>query len=80
MAVARTTGGWPTTTTQTISPAAAITFPLSTGGSGTAAFFGLGTASSGAGHLLYSGTLTPNVSCTVGVQPNMTTATTVTES
>jgi hypothetical protein len=83
VSVARTTSGWPTTTTETISPAAAITFPLSTGGTGgtvLAAFFGIGTASTGAGHLLYSGTCTPNVSCVNGVQPQLTTATTITES
>src|SRR5689334_11511243 len=60
VAVARTSGGW-TVTANSVSPVAAITFPAGTGGSGTATHFGLGTASSGAGVLWYSGTVTPNI-------------------
>lgn len=80
VAVARTTGGWPTTTTETISPAAAITFPAGTGGSGTATFCGFGSAASGAGNLFYSGTVTPNIVTGNGVTPQLTTATTITVS
>lgn len=36
--------------------------------------FGVGTSSSGAGKLLYSGTLTPNIVMNTGVQPRITTA------
>ena len=80
VSVARTTTGWPTTTTEVISPGAVISWPVGTGGGGIAAFFGIGTASSGAGNLLYSGTVTPNITCGVGVQPQLTTATTISES
>jgi hypothetical protein len=80
VAVARTTGGWPTTTTQTISPAAAITFPAGTAGSGTVTFFGTGTLNSGAGNLFYSGPVTPNIVTGNGITPQLTTATTITES
>lgn len=45
----------------TASPGAAITH------------FGIGTASSGAGKLLYSGTLTPNITMAVGVIPRIKT-------
>lgn len=76
-AVARTTSGWPTTTTQTISPAAAITFPSGTGGSGTATYMGIGSASMGTGELFYSGPISPNIVTGAGIQPQLTTATTI---
>jgi hypothetical protein len=41
---------------------------------GNLTHFGVGTSSSGAGKLLYSGTLTPNIIMNVGVQPRITTA------
>lgn len=79
VAVARTTSGFPTTTTESISPAAAITFPAGTGGAGTATYASFGTASSGAGNILYSGPITPNIVCGNGITPQLTTASTVTE-
>jgi len=78
VAVARSGAGW-TVTNNSVSPAAAITFPAGTGGSGTATHFGVGTDSSGAGVLLFSGTVTPNIVCGDGVTPELTTATAVTE-
>ena len=78
VAVARTSGGW-TVTGNSVSPAADIDFPAGTGGSGTATHFGIGTASSGAGKLLYKGAITPNIVCGDGVTPRLTTATTITE-
>jgi hypothetical protein len=78
VAVARTTGGW-TVTTNSVSPVATITFPAGTGGSGTATHFGVGSLSSGAGVLYYSGTVTPNIVCGNGVTPQLTTASTITE-
>lgn len=79
VAVARTSGAW-SLTGQTISPVANVTFPSATGGSETETFFGIGTASSGTGVLLYSGTISPNIVVSNGVTPILTTATTVTES
>jgi len=78
VAVARTTGGW-TVTNNSVSPAATISFPAGTGGSGTATHFGVGVAASGAGVLLYSGSITPNIVCGNGVTPQLTTATAITE-
>ncbi|MBB2698974.1 UNVERIFIED_ORG: hypothetical protein GGI66_003651 [Rhizobium esperanzae] len=78
VAVARTSGGW-TVTNNSVSPAANIDFPAATGGTNTITHFGIGTASSGAGKLLYSGTVTPNISVSSGVTPRLTTASTVTE-
>ena len=80
VSIARTTGGFATTTTQVIPPASAITFPAGTGGSGTATYFGFGIGASGATSLLYSGTVTPNIVTGNGITPQLTTATTVTES
>jgi hypothetical protein len=79
VAVARTSGGW-TVTTNSVSPAATIGFPAGTGGSGTATNFAVGTASSGTGKILYTGTITPNIVCGNGVTPQLTTASTITES
>lgn len=78
VAVARTSGGW-TVTANSVSPAADVLFPEGTGGSGTATHFGVGTAASGAGKLLYKGTLTPNVALGNGVAPKVKTGTTITE-
>lgn len=78
VSVARTTGGW-TVTANSVSPVAAITFGACTAGSGTATHAAVGTASSGAGKILYKGALTPNIAVAVGVTPQITTASTITE-
>jgi hypothetical protein len=78
VAVARTAGGW-TVTANSVSPAANIDFPAATGGTNTVTHFGVGTASSGAGKLLYKGTVTPNISVSTGVTPRLTTASAITE-
>ena len=79
VAVARTSGGF-TVTTNSVSPVATISFPACSGGTNTITNFSIGTASSGAGKILYSGTVTPNISVASGVTPQLTTASTVTES
>ncbi len=78
VAVARTSGGW-VVTGNSVSPAAAITFPEATGGTNTITHMGIGTASSGAGVLLYSGTVSPSLSVSTGVTPLLKTTTTITE-
>jgi len=78
VAVARTTGGF-TVTANSVSPVAAVTFPAGTGGAGTVTHFGVGRASTAAGELLYSGTVTPNITVGNGVTPQLTTATAITE-
>ena len=78
VAVARTTGGW-TVTNNSVSPVANIDFANCTGGTNTITYFGVGSASSGAGVLYYSGTVTPNISVSSGVTPRLTTASTITE-
>lgn len=76
--VARTTGGW-TVTNNSVSPVANIDFAAATGGTNTITHFGVGTALSGTGKLLYKGTVTPNISVSNGVTPRITTASTITE-
>lgn len=78
VAVARSGAGF-VVTANSVSPAATVSFPAGTGGSGTATHFGVGTASSGAGVLLYSGTITPNIVTGNGITPQLTTATAITE-
>lgn len=79
VSVARTTGGWTASSAQSTSPVAAITFPAATGGSETETFFSIGTLTSGAGVILYKGTVTPNIVVTSGVTPQLTTGSTITE-
>jgi len=78
VAVARSGAGW-TVTGNSVSPAATISFPAGTGGSGTATYFGIGTDSSGAGTLLYKGAISPSIVCGSGITPQLTTATAITE-
>lgn len=78
VAVARTTGGW-TVTANSVSPVAAISWPAATGGTNTITHFSTGVAASGATAYIHSGTVTPNISVSTGVTPQLTTATTITE-
>ena len=79
VAVARTSGGW-TVTGASVSPAALIAFgQMTAGAGGTATHAVIGTASSGTGKILYSGTLTPNIAVANGVTPQIPTTSTITE-
>ena len=78
VAVARSSSGW-TVSGNAVAVDADVQFPAGTGGSGTATHWGLGTDSSGAGTLLYKGTISPNIVCGNGVTPKLTAGTVVTE-
>jgi len=79
VAVLRNGTGW-TVTGSSVSPAAAITFGAMTAGAGgSVTHFAVGTAVSGTGKILYSGTVTPNISVVNGVTPQLTTASAITE-
>lgn len=78
VAVARTSGAW-VITNNSVSPAANIDFPAGSGGSGTATYWSVGVAVSGAGQILYSGPITPSIVCGNGIVPRLTTASTITE-
>ncbi len=78
VAVARSGSGF-TVTGNSVSPAANVDFPACTGGTATITHFGIGTASSSTGILLYKGAVSPNISVSSGVTPRLTTSTAVTE-
>lgn len=80
VSVARSAGGW-TVTGASVSPVAAITFGAMTAGTGgTATFWSVGVAVSGATKILYSGAISPTIVVGNGVTPQLTTSSTVTES
>jgi hypothetical protein len=73
-AVARSSGGF-TVAANAVQLVANLDFPACTASPGAAlTHFAIGTVSSGAGKILYSGTLTPNITMAVGVIPRITTA------
>lgn len=69
VAVARTSSGW-SISGETISNVGAINFPACTGGSETETYFGIGTASSGVGNLLYAAPLTSSLAVSNGITPS----------
>jgi hypothetical protein len=77
-AVARSGAGW-IVTGGSASPAAPISFGACTGGSNTITHWAIGTAAGGAGLILYSGTVSPNIAVSAGVSPQLTAASTVSE-
>lgn len=79
VAVERTSGGW-TVSGSSVSPAADITFGACSAGTATITHWAVGTASTSAGKILYSGTVSPSISISEGVTPKLTTSSTITES
>jgi hypothetical protein len=76
--VARSGAGW-AVTNNSVSPVSTISFAASTGGTGgTMTHWGVGKSSSGAGELVVSGTIAPNIPVSSGVTPQLTTASTLT--
>lgn len=75
--------GMSTSTTGVTSPAANVVFPPATSPTlptvQSITHFGIGQAVSGATNLFYSGTVTPNINVSLGVQPILTTASTISE-
>ena len=78
VAVARSGSGF-TVTANAVATAADVSFPAGTGGSGTATHFGIGTAASGAGVLLYKGAISPSIVLGDGITPSLKAGTVVTE-
>ena len=79
VAVSRTTGF--VVTGNSVSPAANIDFPPNgAGATQIATYFAIGTAAAGtSGKILYTGTITPNITISAGVIPRLTTLTAITE-
>lgn len=71
VAIARSGATWTVTTASPASAtnAGAITFPAATGGSSTCSHFAVGTASSGAGKVLYKGAIGTPLAVTTGIEP-----------
>lgn len=78
VSVARTSGGW-TVTGNSVSPAATINFPQCTAGTATITHVSVGVATSGATKVLYKGAVSPNISVSAGVTPQLTTSSAITE-
>ena len=76
VAVARDSGGWTVTGSQAANTAE-ITFPECTAGSDTITHVGIGTSSTGAGTLLYSGALTQSINISALVTPRFPVGTAV---
>lgn len=76
--VTRDSSGW-TVTNNSVSPTNPITFGACSAGSATATHFSVGTQASGDGKVLYYGTITPNISISAGVTPQLTTSSFITE-
>jgi len=83
VAVARTAGGMSASSGGSTSPAANVTFAQASSPAlptvSSITHFSIGVASAGATNILYSGTVTPNINVSTGVQPILTTASTITE-
>lgn len=78
IALARSSAGW-TVTGNSVSPTANVDFGECTAAAGGAiTHAGVVNSSSGAGKLLMSGTLTPNITMAVGVAPRIKTTSTIT--
>lgn len=80
IAVARSISGF-TVSGASVSPVGAITFPQMAGGAGgIASFWAVGISLTGTGKILYFGTVTPGINVTLGLTPQLTTLSTITES
>lgn len=78
-AIIRDGTGW-VVTGNSVSPAANVEFgEMSDGAGGVATHAAIGTAASGAGKILYSGALTPNISVALGITPRIRSTSTITE-
>lgn len=76
--VARSGAGW-TVAGNAVSPAATISYNISTGGTGgTVTHWSVGKASSGTGEIVVSGPVSPNIPVSSGVTPQLATSTSVT--
>lgn len=80
VSVSRDASGWVRTGNQ-VSPVSNITFPQVTGisVSSDVTHFGIGTAQTGPGELMYYGTVTPSITFVTGESPTLTTDTIIEE-
>ena len=76
--IERTSTGW-TVSGSTANLTATASFPQATGGTETATHFSVSLSTVSTADILYYGTVSPNISISNGVTPQLTTATVVTE-
>lgn len=77
-AVGRSSAGF-TVSAAIVRLAANLDFPTAASTVSAVTHFAIGTTGSGTGKILYSGTVTPNITVTTGVIPRLTTSGTITE-
>jgi hypothetical protein len=77
VSVSRNTTGW-SESSGTIFPVANIDFAAGTGGAGTITHWSTGKSGGGTSSILWSGTVSPNITAGSGVTPRLTTASTIT--
>jgi hypothetical protein len=77
ISVVRTSAGW-IRTAEIVNPAYVFTWPTCTGGTDTITYIGIGTASSGSGHLVGYASVSPSIAVSTSVVPQATTASTLT--
>lgn len=75
--VARTTGGWSTPATGATNLVATLSFPAGTGGTGTVTHFTTGKTGGGAASILFSGTVTPNITVGNAITPQLSTSSSI---
>ena len=79
MPVTRNSGGF-TVSGNSVTLTVAIIFPVASSGSEIETWAAVGTTVTGSGKILYRGPITPTLSITSGVAPQLTAGTTITES
>lgn len=77
VAVSRSTSGW-TVTNNIVTPVSNIDFPTATGGEEVITYFGIGTAATGTGHLLYFCSISP-LKVSINITPQFTTSSAISE-
>lgn len=68
VAIVRSASGW-TVSGNSFQNAAAVTFPVATGGSETETYFAIGTAATGAGEIVLFGALQSSLAVSQNIQP-----------
>lgn len=76
--VVRSSSGW-CVSENSVSPIQAISFGACTGGTEVITHFAVGSSQTGAGVILYSGSVTPNISVYSGVTPSLGVSSAITE-
>lgn len=79
VSVARSAAGFTVATGGSVSPVNNIDFPFCTSGSAVITHVAIGTVSTGAGKILYSGPVTPSIAISAGITPRIGSGSTITE-